>query len=158
MKLSDLTNSETLLPDLQAGDRDAAIGEIVDVLVANGAAPKRLRDELVDKIIERENHGSTGFGKGVAVPHVKHDKIKKMSAAIAVSQRGVDFRALDKAPVYAIVLLLSPTDKPDEHLQAMEIIFSNLQKDQFRRFLRQATTAAEIADLIHEADTQQLSS
>ena len=158
MKLSDIVLREALLPDLQAAERDEAITEIIDMLVEAGAAPKKLRDELVAKIIERENHGSTGFGKGVAVPHVKHKKIDKMTAAIAVSKQGVDFGALDKAPVFAIILLLSPTDKPDEHLQAMENIFSNLQKDQFRRFLRQATTASAIADLIHEADAQQLSS
>jgi mannitol/fructose-specific phosphotransferase system IIA component (Ntr-type) len=79
-----------------------------------------------------------------------------MVAAIGVSQKGVDFNALDKAPVYSVVLLISPKDKPDEHLQAMENIFSNLQKDNFRRFLRQSATAEAIKDLLHEADTQQL--
>jgi mannitol/fructose-specific phosphotransferase system IIA component (Ntr-type) len=107
-------------------------------------------------IIDREKHGSTGFGKGVAVPHVKHEKIKKMVATIGVSQAGVDFNALDKAPVYSVVLLLSPKDRPDEHLQAMENIFSNLQKDMFRRFLRQSTTQEQIVELLQEADAQQL--
>jgi len=132
------------------------ITELVDGLIGAGAAPKNLRDTLIKQIIDREKHGSTGFGKGVAVPHVKHEKIKKMSATIGVSQKGVDFNALDKAPVYSIMLLLSPKDQPDEHLQAMENIFSNLQKDTFRRFLRQATTREEIKELIHDADAQQL--
>ena len=100
----------------------------------------------------------TGFGKGVAVPHVKSEKIKKIVATIGVSSRGVDFNALDKAPVYSVVLLISPVDAPDQHLQAMENIFRNLQKDTFRRFLRQATTDKEILDLIEEADTHQLQS
>ncbi len=156
MKLAGIVTPKSLLPDLNAVDRDEAIEEIIDALIQAGAAPKNLRNELVTQIIERENHGSTGFGKGVAVPHVKHEKIKNMAAAIAVSHRGVEFGALDKAPVYAIVLLLSPTTNPDAHLQAMENIFSHLQKDKFRRFLRQSTTADQIADLIHEADTQQL--
>jgi mannitol/fructose-specific phosphotransferase system IIA component (Ntr-type) len=157
MKLLDFVHTEALVPNLQATDRDDVILEMINKLIDAGAAPKNLRDDLIALIVEREEHGSTGFGKGVAVPHVKHDKIKKMSAAIGVSQRGVDFNALDKAPVYSIVMLLSPKDQPDEHLQAMENIFSNLQKDQFRRFLRQATSAKEIEELLHEADTQQLS-
>ena len=156
MKMSDFVVEKAVVPQLKATERDDAIGELVDALVAAGAAPKALRDELVKEILHREKHGSTGFGKGVAVPHVKHDKIKSMAAAVGISQKGVDFNALDKAPVYSIVLLLSPKAKPDEHLQAMENIFSNLQKDTFRRFLRQSATAQDVLDLIREADAQQL--
>jgi len=156
MKLLDFVLTDALIPELNSTERDEVITELVDAIVAGGGIPKTLRDELVKEIISREKHGSTGFGKGVAVPHVKHEKIKKMVAAVGVSQKGIDFNALDKAPVYSVVLLMSPKDKPDEHLKAMENIFSNLQKDNFRRFLRQATTAEAIQDLLHEADTQQL--
>ncbi len=158
MKLSDFIVSKAVIPQLNSTDRDEVINELLDALVAAGACDAGIRDELVKLILDREKRGSTGFGKGVAVPHVKHDKIRKMAAAIGVSQKGVDFNALDKAPVYSIVLLLSPVNKPDDHLQAMENIFSNLQKDTFRRFLRQSTTVDEIRDLIQEADTQQLAS
>lgn len=156
MKLCDFVVTQAIVPQLVATERDEVISELIDALIAAGAAPKALRDELVDMIVDREKHGSTGFGKGVAVPHVKHEKIKKMSATIGISQSGVDFNALDKAPVYSVVLILSPKDQPDEHLQAMENIFSNLQKDTFRRFLRQATTTEEVVDLMQEADSQQL--
>ncbi|MEX0655412.1 MAG: PTS sugar transporter subunit IIA [Phycisphaeraceae bacterium] len=156
MKWHDFLVSDAIIADLKSTERDDAIIEMVDALIAGGAAPADLRDELIKQIIDREKHGSTGFGKGVAVPHVKHDRITKMAAGIGVSQQGVDFNALDKAPVYSIVLLLSPKNKPDEHLQAMENIFSNLQKDTFRRFLRQSGSREEIEDLIQEADAQQL--
>lgn len=156
MKLADFVVTDAIIADLKATERNDAITELVEALVAAGAAPKSLKDQLVKDIIDREKHGSTGFGKGVAVPHVKHAKVTKMAAAIGVSQKGVDFNALDKAPVYSIVLLLSPKDRPDEHLQAMENIFSNLQKDTFRRFLRQASTRQDVEDLLQEADSQQL--
>lgn len=156
MKWHDFICTEAIVPELNSIERDEVIRELVDSLIAAGAAPADLRDTLIEQILERETHGSTGFGKGVAVPHVKHEKIPNMVATIGVSQTGVDFNALDKAPVYSIVLLLSPKDKPDEHLQAMENIFANLQKDQFRRFLRQASTRQEIEELIQEADAQQL--
>lgn len=156
MKLCEFVVTEAIVPQLVSTERDDVIRELIDALIDKGAAPKEVRDELIELIIDREKHGSTGFGKGVAVPHVKHDKISKMSATIGISQAGVDFNALDKAPVYSIVLILSPKDRPDEHLQAMENIFSNLQKDTFRRFLRQATSTEEVVDLMEEADTQQL--
>ncbi len=156
MKLSDFVVSKAIVPQLQGSERDDVMRELVDALVTAGAATKTLRDELVGLILEREKRGSTGFGKGIAVPHVKHKKLKKMAAAIGIRQQGIDFNALDKQPVHCVVLLLSPEDKPDEHLQAMENIFSNLQDDTFRRFLRQATTVEAVQDLLHEADTQQL--
>jgi len=156
MKLGDIVKTEALVPQLSATERDEVIAELLDALIASEAVSSDLRDELMAKILERENRGSTGFGKGVAVPHVKHDQITEMVATIGVSANGVDFNALDKAPVYSVVLLLSPMDKPDEHLQAMENIFRNLQNDTFRRFLRQATTSDDIAELINEADNHQL--
>lgn len=156
MKLSDCVVEKAVIPQLASTERDKVITELIDALVQAGSLTKSLRDELIKMIIGREKEGSTGFGKGVAVPHVKHVKIKKMVAAIGVSQKGIDFSALDTAPVYSIVLLLSPKDKPDEHLQVMENIFSNLQNDTFRRFLRQATDVAAVTDLLHEADAQQL--
>lgn len=156
MKLLDIIDGKALVPQLQSNERDDVLTELVDGLVTSGALPKAIRDDILNLLIERERKGSTGFGKGVAVPHAKHKKIKKMVATIGVSSRGVDFNALDRAPVYSVIMLLSPEDKPDEHLQAMENVFRNLQKDTFRRFLRQSTTAKEITDLIKEADAQKL--
>ncbi len=156
MKLTDFVEPQAILPQLKATERDDAIRELVQALVDASAVDASLQEELLKLILDREKKGSTGFGKGVAVPHVKHERIKRMAAAIGVSHQGVDFNALDRAPVYSIVLLLSPKDKPDEHLQAMENIFSNLQKDTFRKFLRQATEVEHVKDLLDEADAQKL--
>lgn len=156
MKLADFIAEDAIVPELQATERDTVIQELLDSLIANGAVDAALKDSLFERILQRENKGSTGFGKGVAVPHVKHESVTKMAGTIGVSAAGVDFNALDKSPVFSVVLLVSPQDQPDEHLQAMEKIFRNLQKDTFRRFLRQATNRDSIVDLIREADSNQL--
>lgn len=156
MKLNDFVVSDAIVPVLQASTRDEAVAEMVDALIDAKALAKGLRDEVIKLVLDREKHGSTGFGKGVAVPHVKHDKIKKVTAAVAVSQAGVDFNALDMEPVYCLFLLASPKDKPDEHLQAMENLFNNLQNEMFRKFLRQAGTKEAVADVLSEADAGQL--
>jgi len=75
-----------------------------------------------------------------------------MSGTIGRSSGGIDFAALDHQPVYSVFLLLSPDDAPQQHLHAMNIVFSNLQKDTFRRFLRQAATREAIVELLDEAD------
>jgi mannitol/fructose-specific phosphotransferase system IIA component (Ntr-type) len=151
-----LVSPGAIVPRLQSAQRDEVIGELVDALISSGAAQAKLRDELVRSVLERERRGSTGFGRGVAVPHVKHRSVKSMAAAIGLSERGVDFNALDKQPVYSVFLLLSPEDGPEEHLHAMEVIFKNLSKDTFRRFLRQAATVDEVRTLLEEADNQLL--
>jgi mannitol/fructose-specific phosphotransferase system IIA component (Ntr-type) len=145
-----------IVPRLKSAQRDEVIAELVESLVTSGSAPARLRDDLVKSVLERERRGSTGFGRGVAVPHVKHKTVKGMAAAIGLSDRGVEFNALDKQPVFSVFLLLSPEDRPEEHLQAMEVIFKNLSKDTFRRFLRQAASVDEVRTLLEEADNSLL--
>ena len=154
MKLLDIVVKKAIIPNLAAAERDSAIAEAIDALVSAGALSPELRDDFIKAVVKRENRGSTGFGHGVAVPHVKHPAISKMAVAIAVSQSGVEFNALDRQPVYSIFLLLSPEDQPEEHLDAMEAIFGNLSQERFRRFLRQARSAADIVTLMEEADAK----
>ena len=152
MKFSDFIVKDAIKPTLAAADRDGALSELVNSLADAGAIPKALVDEIIAALIKREKNGSTGFGKGVAVPHVKHAKIKQMVGTLGRSVNGIDFAALDKQPVYCMVLLLSPEDKPQQHLQAMNVVFTNLQNDTFRKFLRQSDTRESIGELLDEAD------
>ncbi len=157
MKLRELVQQEAIVTDLAARTRDEAIAELIDALVQAGAIGAEARQSLIDRVLERERKGSTGFGKGVAVPHVKHESIGAMSAAIGLSRAGIEFHALDGQPVFSVFLLLSPADRPEEHLQAMEVIFKNLSKETFRHFLRQAQSVEEVLTLLDEADNQQIS-
>lgn len=156
MKLTEIVRTGAIVPQLAARERDDAVRELVAALVASGAAPAESEHELVTRLLDRERKGSTGFGRGVAVPHVKHRAVNGIHAAIGISAQGIDFNALDKQPVYTVFLLLSPEDRPEEHLQAMETIFKNLSKDTFRRFLRQSATADAVVSLLDEADHQHL--
>ncbi|HNQ24632.1 MAG TPA: PTS sugar transporter subunit IIA [Phycisphaerae bacterium] len=155
MKLSDLIHKESIIPELKATDRNGVIRELIASLAAQGAIDAAHQETLARAAIARENQGSTGFGKGVAVPHVKHECLKKMVATIGRSSHGVDFAALDRSPVYTVFMLLSPMEDAEGHLAAMERIFRHLQRENFRRFLRQAETLEAIVDLIQEADEWQ---
>lgn len=154
MKLAEFVVREAIVPNLEATDRNGAIRELVKALETASILSSADSEAVARAVIQRENQGSTGFGKGVAVPHVKHPKVPKIMAAIGRSTAGIDFAALDRAPVYTVVLLLSPPNDPDGHLQAMENIFRHLQQDNFRRFLRQSETVEAIVDLLEEADEQ----
>jgi|TARA_B100000959_G_C14882275_1_gene583074 mannitol/fructose-specific phosphotransferase system IIA component (Ntr-type) len=152
MKLMDIVVKDAIIPELKPANRDGVITEMVEALVSAGCVAEEQREEFTKAIIRRENKGSTGFGHGVAVPHVKHADIKTMHIAIGNSAEGIDFKALDREPVYSVVLLLSPEDQPENHLDAMEAIFSSLSQDTFRRFLRQASNADDVITLLSETD------
>jgi len=152
MKLKDFVCCKASIAELQASDRDGVIEELVFSLDKAGRLGKNKCKEVIKEIIKRENEASTGMGKGVAVPHVKSKTVKEVIAAIGLSNTGIDFFALDKQPVYSVILLISPVDDPDKHLQAMEQIFKHLQQERFRKFLRHCRNAEQIEDLIDEAD------
>ena len=152
MKFADFVCFEAIIPELQAKDRDGVIAELVWALDKAGRLGKENCEEIIKAAIKREKEASTGMGKGVAVPHVKHQVLEDVVATIGQSSAGIDFSSLDKQLVYSVILLISPVDDPDKHLQAMENIFKHLQQDRFRKFLRQSQTAEEVADLLREAD------
>lgn len=152
MKFEEFVCFEATVPELEAKDRDGAITELVTALVNAGGIPAELAKDVTKAVIKRENEASTGMGKGVAVPHVKHPAMKKVVATVGHSAAGIDFASLDEQPVYSVILLISPIDNPDKHLQAMENIFRHLQKERFRKFLRQCRNPRELEDLLKEAD------
>lgn len=152
MEFSDFVCCEAIIPELQARDRDGAITELVTALDKAGRLGKGNCEAIIKAMIKREKEASTGMGKGIAVPHVKHDAVKDIVAAVGISSSGIDFSSLDKQPVYSVMLLISPMDKPDKHLQIMEHVFKLLQQEKFRKFLRQSQTAEQIEGLLREAD------
>lgn len=152
MRFDEFVCFEATIPELQATDRDEAIAELVGALVDAGKIPKDSAKDVTRAVIKRENEASTGMGKGVAIPHVKHAAVKNVVAAVGQSDAGIDFASLDEQPVYSVILLISPVNNPDKHLQAMENVFRHLQKEKFRKFLRQCRQPAELEDLLIEAD------
>ena len=157
MKLTEIVVQKAISPTLGVRTRDEVIGALMDLLVEAGEVSTDDRDDFVKAVIKRDNRGSTGFGNGVAVPHLKQASVKKVVVAIANVSDGIDFNALDGNPVHSIFLLLSPEDQPELHLEAMEAVFGSLSQETFRRFLRQATTVKEIVTLLKDADSRQLS-
>lgn len=88
MKLKDFIISDAIRPELDATDRDGVIRELVTSLAQSGAMPVEAVDAVVAALVKREQNGSTGFGKGVAVPHVKHPMVKKMAGTLGRMLRG----------------------------------------------------------------------
>ncbi len=157
MKLLDLIDRKSIIAELMSTERNGAIRELVEVLARAKLVDTAAVDSIVRSIVARERtRGTTGFGKGMAVPHVKVEGVSRVVAAVGRSSRGIEFGSLDGQPVYGVFLIVSPENQPEEHLRAMDLIFRHLQQEQFRRFLRQADTVDKIYDLLAEADERAL--
>jgi PTS system fructose-specific IIA component/PTS system nitrogen regulatory IIA component len=156
-RLADIIPQGAILVPLTSGDREGVIRELVRALARSGGMPPALEKDIAERVIERERKSSTGFGRGVAVPHAKHPGVTRMAAAIGVSPRGLDFTSLDRQPVYSVFLLVSPDDRPEDHLAAMDAIFRHhVSKESFRRAVRAAASEAQVRDLLLTSDDAQL--
>lgn len=156
MKLSDFVVRQSILTDLSAASKEEAIRAMVVSLAAGGSIKVTDQEGIIAAILKREELGSTGIGKGVAVPHTKHSSVDKLVATIALSKTGVEFASLDGEKVHILFLLVSPPDRPGDHLRALENISRHLRNDNFCNFLKQASSPQAVIELLEEADNNQL--
>lgn len=152
MRLSDILVRDAAIFELQAKNKETVLREMIEALVECGKVSPARSNDLFDALMRRERLGTTGVGKGIAVPHAKHECIERMIACIAHSRTGVDFASLDSEPVYTVFLLLASPSATSEHLAALERISSIVRDDDYWRFLRDARTRDEMLEIIGEAD------
>ena len=155
MKFADFVCSEAIRADLAADDKEGVIREMVQALMDASQITADEQESIVKAILKREELGSTGIGRGVAVPHTKHPSVDRLIGTVAVSGEGVNFHSLDGEKVNLFFLLISPPDRPGNHLRALENISRQLRNDTFCKFLKQSNTAEEIQQLLDEADNNQ---
>lgn len=155
MKFADFVVRDAVRADLAAEDKGGVVREMVQSLQAAGGIEAGEFESIVKAILKREELGSTGIGRGVAVPHTKHPSVDKLVGTVAVSRDGVDFDSLDGEKVHLFFLLVSPPDRPGDHLRALENISRQLRDDTFCRFLKQSKTKEDVLQLLDEADNNQ---
>jgi mannitol/fructose-specific phosphotransferase system IIA component (Ntr-type) len=152
MRMTDFVVRDAIIPEVTATTKEGVIREMVSVLGAAGYFKGADTEDIVKAVLKRELLGSTGIGRGVAIPHTKHASVDRLVGNVAVSRPGVSFDSLDGEPVHVFVLLISPQDRPGDHLRALENVSRSLRDDGFVRSLRQATSRDAIWDLLGEVD------
>ncbi len=152
MRMTDFVVRDAIIPQLAAGSKEGVIREMVESLRGAGQFRGADLEDVIRAILKRELLGSTGIGRGVAIPHTKHNGVERLVGTVAVSSTGVPFESLDGEPVYVFVLLISPQDLPGDHLRALENVSRCLRDDNFVRALRQAKTKEEIWELLCRAE------
>lgn len=173
MKFSDFVLKGAVIPNLKATDKQGVIAELVGALAdpaktheANPAetpiGPEDLEpaldpadvDAVIDAVMAREEMGTTGVGRGNALPHAAHAAVKRLACAIGVSADGVDFDALDRQKVKLFFLFLCP-DGAEANLQRLEALkytARNLRDEGFVKFMQQCACVDDVAALLDDAD------
>lgn len=155
MKFSDFVKKDAIRANLTSTTKEAVIDELVQSLLDAGEVAADQREDIISAIMKREELGSTGIGRGVAVPHTKHPSVSALVGTVGVSEVGVDFDSLDAERVQLFFLLISPPERPGDHLRALENISRQLRDESFCRFLKQSKSPEDIQQLLQEADDNQ---
>ncbi len=116
MDLADLVAPEGIIPSLKAKSKKQALQE----LSARAAVLTGLdQRDIFDTLLQRERLGSTGLGRGIAIPHVKFKALKNIVCLFARLDEPIEFESHDNEPVDLIFLLLAPEHASGDHLKAL---------------------------------------
>jgi PTS system nitrogen regulatory IIA component len=142
VKIADMIGKDNVVADLRAADKAQLLGE----LSRRAAASVGIEQDVILKALRtREDLGSTGLGRGFALPHARIDLLPRFFALFARLARPIDFASIDDRPVDLVVLLLIPAKAGNEHLAALAAISRPLRDQAFVQRLR----AARDAEALH---------
>jgi PTS system nitrogen regulatory IIA component len=139
---------DALVPALAATTKEGAIRELVVALQAAGYFRPSEVDQVVTEIMRREGLGSTGIGRGVAIPHSRYEGLPRLIGTLGLSKTGIPFDSIDGQDVRMVFLLVSRPDQPGPHLHALETIVRVSESDDFINRLMACTTRDQIWELI----------
>jgi PTS system nitrogen regulatory IIA component len=148
MDLSDLITAEAVVPNLKASSKKQVLQELAHRASEITGLPART---IFDVLLQRERLGSTGVGKGVAIPHGKFAGLEELKGLFARMDKPVDFEATDDQPVDLIFVLLAPEDAGADHLKALSRIARLLREPGAAGRLRGCKDAAGLYSLLTQS-------
>ncbi|MFT4639841.1 MAG: mannitol/fructose-specific phosphotransferase system IIA component (Ntr-type) [Verrucomicrobiales bacterium] len=148
MNLASLLTVKQIVSEMKATERWPAIVELVEHLEKQQILSGDDREAILEALHLREDQTSTGIGSGVAIPHAFSNKLDQVIAVFGRSGEGIDFEAIDNAPVRFIVLFMVPEDQYHTHLRTLAAIAKTLTNGQTREKLGQAKDSAAILKIL----------
>jgi PTS system fructose-specific IIC component len=139
----DYIDERTIILDTEETDRDSMIRTLAGLMSATG----RVDDEaaVAQAAFDREAHGTTGIGDGIAIPHAKSDGVTSPVIAFARSRAGIDWNSSDGSPATLIFMIAVPEAAAGtEHLKVLAQLSRALMKPAFRAAIHAAETPADV--------------
>ena len=150
MRLTNLLQPELIKLELEQRSKPAVLEELIALMMdANRIKDK---DGFTRAVLDRETQRSSGIGRGVAIPHARNEAISQASIALGRSRSGIDFEALDHAPVHLVFLLATPLNAGADHLKALARLARILRHNEYRQAILDAESKEEIIQIIEEAE------
>jgi len=125
MQLTDFIGDKSIFPDLKAGSKKQLLQELANLASKMTKLDSR---QIFESLLQREKLGSTGLGRGIAIPHGKFSQLDKVYGFFGRVSQPVEFDAVDGEPVDLVFLLLAPESAGADHLKALARI-SRLLRD-----------------------------
>ena len=138
MEIADLLSLDGVADALKAASKKQALQELSAIAAAQTAQDERA---ILDTLLARERLGSTGVGRGVAIPHGKLAGLARISAVFARLREPIEFDAVDGRPVDLVCLLLAPESAGSDHLKALALVSRLLRDERVCARLRGADSA-----------------
>ena len=146
MRLRDMLDESTVKVGLESLDKEECIEEMTDVLVRAGRVANSA--QVLSAVRTREAEGSTGIGKGVAVPHGNCTGLASTVLAVGISKSGIDFDSADGKPVKIVFLIAASASEPGKHLQMLAEVVRLIRVPGLCDKLTAATTPKMVLDLL----------
>jgi len=147
MKIIDLIGPEQVVVGLRVTDKAQLLQELANRAAAALTLDRRM---IFDALMARENLGSTGLGKGFALPHARLEGLRSPFALFARLARAIDFASIDDKPIDLAILLLTPSNGNTQHLATLAAVSRPLRNDMFVQRLRQAPDAIALHKVLAE--------
>jgi len=142
MQFSKVVSKSRVFTQLEGTDRAQILRTLVEHLRDAGDVGAEDVEAVLDGLQSREELGSTGIGKGIAIPHLTFEGVDKLLIAVGQSDNGVDFVSVDGAPVVVIFLILAPQEMRDDYLAALRWV-SNVARDDYNNKLLNGSRTPE---------------
>ncbi len=154
MHLSEILEVERIDVAFSATSKSAAVEGMAELLAKGIArADRATAREAIRGVLEaREALLSTGVGSGVAIPHGRIAGIERFVGALAIQHEGVEFGAIDGAPVSILFAIVGPDKAASEHLKCLARVGRLLRDDDVRRRLLEAKSAERALDIVRAED------
>ena len=150
MKLSEVLNIETIVPELSSSNKPDILKELSSYISLKYSNVNE--NKIFETLLDRENICSTAVDEGVAIPHGKLSGLNNIITMVARKKDGVDFDSLDGNLTNLFILVLSPIDSSGQHINLLARI-SKIFKDQnLRAKLLEAETKEQIYEILIEED------
>ncbi|HWR11823.1 MAG TPA: PTS sugar transporter subunit IIA [Rectinemataceae bacterium] len=146
MDLKTVLSSELIALNLAGTTKDEIIDELIDVAMKSGKVKDR--EQAKASVLERETRMSTGMKHGIAIPHGKTSAVSELVACVGVSDKEVDFDALDRKGCKIFIMTLSPPEKTGPHLQFLAEVSMLFRSEEKRQAILKAATSQEVLDIL----------